>query len=359
MAEELKIVTLGRGTGECILVELEKDNWMVIDCFNEPLSGRPAPIVYLESIGLSPKDVIKKVVITHFHTDHVMGMHNLIKEIDENTSIYLSLAMTHDEAKKYYSEINILNNDEKLSGVAEFCKIINYLAENDRKVIKVKQDMTIFNGKDLLVQALSPSEQDTTIAQNSFVALVTSSDLHPEVQHAKRFTPNHFCIALSIRCLKSGRYIVLGSDLEITTDDNSGWTAAMSSECAPKDGTIDVMKIAHHGSENGFHLDTWTRLTSQDVIAVLTTFDRQKLPRGNYIDLYKKHSRVLLSTTKPKSNFKLDDVLSKSSAKKVNNQGGFSVTVKRTSPVKQYGYVETYRLDDKFNYRLKGDAVAL
>ncbi|EIS4856863.1 MBL fold metallo-hydrolase [Vibrio parahaemolyticus] len=359
MAEELKTVTLGRGTGECILVELEENNWMVIDCFNEPSSGRPAPIVYLEHIGLSAKDVIKKVVITHFHTDHVMGMHKLIQEIDSSASIYMSLAMTHDEAKKYYSEMNILNNDEKLSGVAEFCKIINYLAESGRKVIKVKQDTTLFSGKNLLVQALSPSEEDTTLAQNSFLALVTNSDSHPDVQHAKRFTPNHFCIALSIRCLRSDRYIVLGSDLEISKSDTSGWGAAMSAECAPDAGTIDVMKIAHHGSENGYHMDTWTKFTSDDVISLLTTFDRQKLPREDYIEVYKKHSKALLSTTKPKSTCKLDDVISKSSVKKVSSQPGFSVTVKRTSPVNQYGYIETFRMDEHFKYRLYGDAIRL
>ncbi|MEZ8055963.1 MULTISPECIES: MBL fold metallo-hydrolase [Vibrio] len=357
MTIKLKVVVFGRGTGESILVELEENKWMVVDCFNNPKTKEPAPISYLKSIGLNPADVICKVVITHFHQDHVSGMYNLIRSISSDAKIYLSQAMTVDEAKTYYSEIDILNNDETLSGISEFCKIINLLNDSGRKVVKLKQDSMVYMSDDIAISAISPSEFDNEIASQGFVALINESRQHHSVSQAKKKTPNNFCVALCMKCLATGESIVLGSDLEICGDPRSGWDSAISSETGPSSKSIRVMKIAHHGSHNGFHQPTWDNFTNEGVIAVLTTFDRQKLPRGDFVKKYKLYTNSLLSTTKPKS--KLEIVLPKSSQKKIESQKGFSVNVRGVSPKSQFGYVETFKRENTYEYNLYGDAVKL
>lgn len=346
-----KNVVLGRGVGECILVELSENEWMVVDCFKTPETKKPAPLEYFETIGLDPKEVIKKILITHFHDDHVQGMSDLI-DIAENADIYLPSALTLNEAAEYYAKQQVSNGFQELSGIAEFGRILDVLYKNNRKVTSVKHSMVLYNANGHMLSALSPSEKDCTEAANAFIALASS------IQDASRVGkqhPNNHCITLNMQCNVTNHSALLGSDLEISTDPNSGWDAAVSGTMAPKAKKVDIFKIPHHGSENGYHPYTVTELLSEDVISVVTTFNRQDLPREEFIDLYKQHSTKLLATTKPKQ-YRAKDVVSPFVMKMINNS---SIHVKTVNNTKQFGYVELERNNAKVDYTLHRDAIEL
>ncbi|ELH4197688.1 MBL fold metallo-hydrolase [Vibrio cholerae] len=346
-----KNVVLGRGVGECLLVELSTNEWMVIDCFNIPETKTPAPIEYFNSIGLDPSVVIKKVLITHFHDDHVQGMSNLI-ELAENAEVYLPSALTLNEAADFYAKQQVSNGYQEFSGIAEFGRILDVLDKNNRKVTSVKHSMVLYNANVYMLSALSPSEKDCVEASKAFIALASG------IKDASRVVkqhPNNHCITLNLQCNTTNNSALLGSDLEISTDPASGWDAAVSSTMAPQKKTVDIFKIPHHGSENGYHSYTVEELLSTNAVSVVTTFNRQDLPRAELIDVYKRHSTRLLATTKPKS-YRAKDVVSPFVLKMIKSS---SIQVKNVNKTNQFGYVELERNNSCINVILHKDAIEL
>lgn len=346
-----KNVVLGRGVGECILIELNESEWMVIDCFNVPGSKKvPAPIDYLNSIGLEPSQVIKKILITHFHDDHVQGMSALIKLV-KDAEIYVPAAFTISEAAEYYAKQNVSNAFQDLSGIKEFTQILDTLEQDGRTITGVKHSMVIYRDESLELYALSPSEKDCTNASKDFIALASGIS---EASKMSKCYPNNYCVVLSARCLETQRSALFGSDLEISTDSDCGWEAAISGTLAPRTNEVDIFKIPHHGSENGYHQYTVENVLTKNVISVVTTFDRCNLPRAEFIDTYKSCCDKVIATTRPKE-YKLKDVANPFVQKMIKQS---SIEIKNVQ-APNYGYVELERRGNSVDFNLFKDATVL
>ncbi|ELO1773918.1 MBL fold metallo-hydrolase [Vibrio fluvialis] len=355
MAKELKVVVFGRGTGESILIELEQDCWLAVDCFNNPVSKKPAAIDYLENKGLDPKEVLKYIVISHFHSDHITGMLDLITFSAPDAKVYISEALTIQEAVKYYSHLMESHTDAELSGVDELKRIFSYLRNNQRHAIKLVQDKVIFDNDDYIVSAISPSDFDKSESQETFINLLAQCE--PGVlPQAARINPNHFCVVLSIKCKGSNKHVLLGADLEICNDPNGGWESAIDSVTAPKGKNVNVFKIPHHGSATGFHQRTWDDIVEQDAYAILTTFDRCSLPKEEYIKVFKDYTSNLFSTTSPK--YKKNEVLSRQSQKILQDKAP-AVNVVAVMPKNKFGYVEAFSENGIIKCSLYHDAIKL
>lgn len=353
---KVKVVVFGRGTGEAILIEISANEWIAVDCFNHPKEKKPAAISYLEKKGIDPKVALKKIIITHFHEDHIKGMLEMIKAASDNCNVYISQALTAKEAFEYYSNLNVLHDNPNLSGVSELCNITNYMDSLNRSVIKVKQDQVIYNNDNYQITAIAPSEFDSQKSQEKFISLLSKTE-DGVIPQAAKINPNHFCIVLNISCKKTNKNIVLGADLEICPSPEGGWNSAMSSVMAPAHNSIQVMKIPHHGSCTGFHEKTWEDHVEKDAISILTTFDKSNLPRAEYINLYKKYTNNLLSTTIPKERHK-KDILNRAALKIIATKSP-SVNIRSATPAVNYGYIETTKGEHNFQYSLHGNAIAL
>jgi hypothetical protein len=66
---------------------------------------------------------------------------------------------------------------------------------------------------------------------------------------------------------------MLGADLEVVRDPARGWNAVFNSP-AHLDGKANLVKIAHHGSENGHHPGVWQNHVARDPIAILSPWNR-------------------------------------------------------------------------------------
>ena len=55
--DEIEVTLLGRGVGECVIVHLLNDEWLIVDTFCE--NGSPAALGYLESIGVDKANMVK------------------------------------------------------------------------------------------------------------------------------------------------------------------------------------------------------------------------------------------------------------------------------------------------------------
>src|SRR5205807_10239936 len=70
---------------------------------------------------------------------------------------------------------------------------------------------------------------------------------------------------------------LLGADLEVTADQNTGWVAILDASVRPF-GRAEVFKVPHHGSQTGHDDRVWSEMLEPNPHAVLTPY-RAMLPR--------------------------------------------------------------------------------
>ncbi len=70
---------MGPGHGESIVAHVGGGEWIIIDSCKEAGNPRPAPLRYLEAIGVDPSSSVKIVAATHWDQDHVTGIGEVIE----------------------------------------------------------------------------------------------------------------------------------------------------------------------------------------------------------------------------------------------------------------------------------------
>ncbi|HBC3493290.1 TPA: MBL fold metallo-hydrolase [Vibrio parahaemolyticus] len=350
----VKVVVFGRGNGESILVEIEKDHWMVVDSFVNPQTRKPAAISYLESKGLDPKEVLRTVVMTHFHEDHIKGMSNVIANAHPDAKVCMPQALTEKEAITFYNSFDMLNGYDDASMVREMVKVLDYLEKHKKHPVKLTQDKLIFENTSHVITALSPSDFDCHEATNRFVAEISGVKDIPKA--ASKHSPNHFCIAINIENKHNKESVLLGGDLEICSNPQGGWDGVLNTIKAPELGSIEIFKVPHHGSETAFHQDTWEQYTAEDVVALLTTYNSSSLPREEYVKIFKGFTNHLICTTKPK--YPTKGVLSQK-ALSILSKKKSSIVMSNVTPKSSFGYVESTHNSHYVSYSLFEDATLL
>src|SRR5947207_9415173 len=71
---EIEISLFGPGFGECVVVHLGYNDWIIVDSCRDLASKRPVSLVYLERLGVPVDTAVKRVIATHYHDDHLDGL---------------------------------------------------------------------------------------------------------------------------------------------------------------------------------------------------------------------------------------------------------------------------------------------
>jgi len=280
---EVEISVFGPGFGECILVHTGFNEWLVIDSCIDSKSGRPAALVYLESLRVDPGSAVKFVLCTHWDDDHIGGMSELLLAC-RSAEFSCSAALTRTE---FLEVVQVFNKRPLItgsSGLSEIQKVFSILRSRnqapkyaiaDRPLLRLITNPPTPNARCELT-ALSPSSAEFTRF------LLAIAKLIPPVGDTKfRFpslNPNDISVAAWLRI--GSLQLLLGADLEEHGVAGRGWTAVLASTTRPP-GRASVFKVAHHGSVTGHHPQVWTDLLDATVIAVLTpwTLLGSSLPR--------------------------------------------------------------------------------
>ncbi len=77
-SDQIELTLFGPGFGECVAIHLGDNRWIVVDSCSDKTTGNPAVLDYFNTIGLSPQEVVKLIVISHWHDDHVRGLSKLV-----------------------------------------------------------------------------------------------------------------------------------------------------------------------------------------------------------------------------------------------------------------------------------------
>ena len=290
--DEIEVSVWGAGYGEAIALHIGGGKWILVDSCIDPDSQLPASLDYLKNLKFPVGEAVKLIVVTHWHDDHIRGISTALDEC-ESSSLAISGAFQVDEFRKLvslYSEPTIRNT----SGLDEFSRVFQLLQKRKQRVTQFNSPKLAFADKWLYrdeirinsetiearVCSLSPSDASVLKAQLAFARL-----LPKERERKKRVTsprPNHASVVLWVEL--GNEIILLGADLENTSDSEIGWSAILSGSTVTSE-KASVFKIPHHGSENAHHDDVWVKLLWSEPIAIVTPFrpGRKFLPSAEDI----------------------------------------------------------------------------
>lgn len=270
----IEISVFGRGSGECIVIHLGNQRWMVVDSFTN--SGEPIAIIYFREIGVDVATQVEFVLATHWHDDHIKGISQVLSEAKSATGA-LPAAMLHDEFKHFARKFHDVPAGKVKSGVREMGLFLDVLlARNPVRVELARSWGTLLNvplgvlahGLPVTVQAISPSHFDVL----HFLGMIGGYALPEDVAvSAPYYDRNDVSVALHIDLGEQA--ILLGADLETRSNPQTGWDAVLNDHRCPS-RTATLYKVAHHGSSTGHHDDIWLRLCTTDPVTTLAPWAR-------------------------------------------------------------------------------------
>jgi len=311
---EIELSLFGPGYGESIVLHLGHGDWAIIDsCINK--NKEPAPLHYLRAIGVNPSIAVKLIVATHWHDDHVRGIAAVVRDCP-NAQFFCSDALKTEEFRSLVCSLKERSMMKSTSGVKEFGDVMSVL----EKRIDAKEkfgtpkwavvDRRIWNrvpseskSVSAEVWSLSPSDASITLAKREIGSLIPQAGDSKLRVPSK--SPNHLAVALWIKV--GNHCLLLGSDLENTSDPSTGWISILESTARPNE-KASIFKVPHHGSKTAFEERVWQDMLYVKPVAVLTPNirGRTSLPTLGDVEKIKGLSGQAYLTAKPRTKVRKD-----------------------------------------------------
>ncbi len=287
-SHEMEVSLFGPGYGESAAVHVGNGHWIVVDSCLDSRTKRPASLSYLERIGVHAEEVVRALIITHWHDDHCRGAGELLAACSIAEFI-ISEAVRSDELLTLLSlhQMPIMAQTSGFDELLKTAKIMKHRKAEGRpnrvtvnalmdRLLYEKQIHLEFQTVTARVTALSPSDSAIERARLSFAKLIPRHS-QPKLRiGAPRV--NHCAVALWIEV---GRHnVMLGSDLENDADADIGWRAVVNNSKFIRKRKADVFKVAHHGSATGHDDTIWEHHLCENPTCALTPFrqGRHELP---------------------------------------------------------------------------------
>jgi Metallo-beta-lactamase superfamily len=271
--DQIEVSVFGPGYGECIVLHLGFNDWLVVDSCIDAKTGRPVAISYLEALGIDLATSVRIVVATHWDDDHVNGLSEVFRTTQQ-AKFACSAAMSSHEFTALVAAWRPSRYLPGGSGIDEFWDILHELKRraastsyptpvraSDQKVIWERPEP-----RKAEVRALSPSDAAEAAAIARFSDAVAGAA--KERRRLPRIEDNHASVVLSVRL--AGVNVLLGSDLQVRADRGLGWLAVVDGHA----GVVlhGAIKLPHHGSSNGYHPEVWEKLLGPKPIAAATSY---------------------------------------------------------------------------------------
>jgi hypothetical protein len=268
-----EVSLFGPGYGECVVVHLGLDDWIIVDSCLEPRSREPVALAYLKGIGVDTSR-IALVAASHWDDDHICGISEVLRRA-RNARFVCSSAMASSEFKAVLSQWRPKSTIPGGSGIDEFDRVIAILADRSADTryptpqrAHAQSVLWERNDPPAEVRALSPSDAADTAAIAE-LAGIRNSD-RGERRRLPHIEGNHTSVVMSIRAGTAS--VLLGADLQVRADRSLGWYAII--DRTANNARHETYKIAHHGSANADDDEIWDRLLIKNPLTTLTPFCR-------------------------------------------------------------------------------------
>ena len=347
--DELEVTLIGgsSGYGESVVVRYGNNEWAIVDSCVDVIKQTCLPVAYLKEIGVNIKEQVKYVICTHWHDDHIQGLHKVLDECSDDVVFCVAIA---SERLKFLYEIERSNLYEPDRGVRkELILAMDKVKEKGIQVKRLLQDLPVFQTDECVCKALSPSQKELEIffeelahavsdqgqvleqkeklsvlsddvienadeiSEEIFAALETKSGINEEELSEYDFAdleklkgnkkvvkPNINDRSVALLFTAKGHHIVLGADLEVSSDCESGWQSV--NDCLSMKGVnAGIFKIAHHGSNTGYYELFLRNHIKPTATGKLTTWIKGKKvrPEKDTLSKYHQYLSKLYITTDP------------------------------------------------------------
>jgi hypothetical protein len=275
-SDVVEVNLFGPGYGESILMHLGSNHWIVVDSCAPDDEAEPAALAYLRQIGVKASEVIKYIVATHWHDDHIRGFSSIVSACPQ-AEVFLSSALTH----RPFMRLVLVNAPRHVTNLREMNRTIRTLNGRRQQLPVQPYSFVLENtalhsnllhpNNEVEVWALSPSSSDVKVALSQIGHFLPQEDRLrlPAIPDPKE---NRTSIVLYIR--SGNQRVLFGADREKQKAKTRGWNSVAA--CATKRGfsPATLFKVAHHGSPNGDSDVIWSDLLEEDSVAMLTPFRR-------------------------------------------------------------------------------------
>jgi beta-lactamase superfamily II metal-dependent hydrolase len=288
-ADRLVVYLLGSGYGESqiVLFPGDEQRCMVVDSCMSKRGGRNLTAELLRKLERRSIDLL---VVTHADADHIGGTPALIDEFDPQLVWYSPFASGLRALVAQWLRADPKN--ERCVELAELLKRLKHLRERDRA------DVVLWNSEPwahrpggCIVKPVAPVSEDDAalsarldkmLAREEGKGWIVSSDGRALLDGGAPVgdRPNRSSIAVGIQW--GSRRVLLSGDVE-----RSHWTKVLKkldrghSPHSDILRELDVIKVAHHGSDGAFCAPAWEHHRKEDgsIVALIAPFDDAvKLP---------------------------------------------------------------------------------
>lgn len=289
-ASELEVSIFGPGIGECVVVHLGFEEWIIVDSCIERGARTPIAIAYLAELGV-PLDAVKLLVVTHWHDDHMQGAAEIVRQA-RAARFACSAALRSAEfaALLAFGSATMISS----SGIDEFRSILDVLRERrasgvpkanagpdhwatEMQLLHVRPGEAGVRGARVL--SLSPSAGTLTRAFRELGQLVPK-----EGEPKRRISQGANQVSVVLWIEAGHQRVLLGSDLQADTSLAGGWRAIVNSATRPSQ-KARILKVPHHGSQNADEPQVWSTMLETSPWAVVTPFASGKVPLPTEADL--------------------------------------------------------------------------
>lgn len=284
---EVEITVIGPGVGESVLVHLGLGEWVIVDSCRDYATKEPAALSYLTELGIDPAHQVIAIIATHWDSDHIRGLVGLVESCpkasffctgaisSEEFEILLDLAFQIPEAL-----------GPRLTEIAQAVAHRRELELGPGAAIRLASESTLILERAPVgilprraLHALSPSSKSVIeTAAKARQALEWPDDLRRRLEKMSR---NDASVALLLTIGSDA--VLLGADLEQTTDPDRGWRPAvrLASEIGIK---ASLVKVPHHGSSDAHDDAMWTDTAAERPAAAVTPFRSGSTPLPRITD---------------------------------------------------------------------------
>lgn len=271
--DEIEFSAFGPGYGESLLVHLGAGDWMMVDSCVK--AGRLPAIDYLESLGVDPARAVKLLVATHWHDDHVRGIAAALARC-ATADFVCSVALAHDEILAGIGTEPLGRFGKQPSGVDEMRRVLTLLDDADQlhRLVWALQKGELYRRDSkpaCRVVALAPCNRVLTDAHRRIAALLASRHENERSRPIGRPQRNDGAVVLRVEV--GDVALLLGADLQETTETHTGWTAVVDCLKGVKPRS-ELFKVPHHGSENAHQQLVWRNLLVRRPEAVVCPHER-------------------------------------------------------------------------------------
>lgn len=300
----VNLVVFGPGVGESIVINIPNVGWGVIDsCLWKIKRQKQNPALeYLKSKHVSH---LAFIILTHPHSDHFQGLAQIIGHyLGQIDRICYYSGDGLREYRAYLAKKGVLG-EPGLRELGNIFKRFEEAKDKGAKIVRLSERTEIirkgrYGDYDIEIIALSPSAESI----NQYVKLLYKAIPTKDGDVVKVIHDSHHnLLASALYCQIGQLTLILGSDLEIGNNDQTGWRGVLANKDSP-DLSAHVIKVPHHGSENAFYAPVWQAFSQNNhLVSVITPYMRlsDPLPTLEILQKISHYSQVIAITTKTKS----------------------------------------------------------